>query len=76
MIHPIPPVPLSPLGLYHNPHVGACWGLRPIRINFRAVALKTHFVVRDVASKAGNIAHDKDILWGPEAPKPPPGGLT
>ncbi len=48
----------------------------PIRINFRAVALKTHVVVRDGASKAGTIAHDNDILWGPPAPKPPPGGVT
>ncbi len=48
----------------------------PIRITCRAVALKTHVVVRDVASFAGNISHDNDILWGPEAPKPPPGGVT
>ncbi len=51
-------------------------GAAPIRINFRAVALKTHFVVLDCASFAGTIEHDKDILWGPEAPNPPPGGVT
>ncbi len=81
-------LPPAPLSLREREADGASWRHTrrvcrqdapsgfPIRINFRAVALKTHFVVRDVASFAGNIAHDKDILWGPEAPKPPPGGLT
>ncbi len=51
-------------------------GVGGIRITCRAVALKTHFVVLDCASFAGTIEHDKDILCGPEAPKPPPRGLT
>ncbi len=63
-------------GLLSCAEAGYNRGVPPIHINCRAVALQTHVVVRDGASKAGTISHDNDILWGPEAPKPPPGGIT
>jgi len=47
-----------------------------MRINVRAVALKTRVVLAEMASFAGHFCQNNKKFWGPQAPNPPLHGVT